>query len=89
MNFLCIFPFLWECFLRYFKCLNTIISFLVIPYVSKGVYLRPFCYFFSFLLFYLFILFFSLSLLFFFLLDGSLYASASKTTKEDFTGFLL
>ena len=58
------------------------------PYVSDGVY--PLALYVSFSLFTLnlFILFFSLSLLSFFL-DGSLYASASETSRVGFTEFLL
>ena len=54
--------------------------FLVVPYISEGVYL-----FGCFLLYFLF----SLSLLFSLLTGGSLHASASETNRVGFTEFSL
>ena len=61
---------------------DTLYIFLVVPYVSEGVYL-----FGSFLLYFL--SFLSLSLIFLYLQVDLLYASASETNRVGFTEFLL
>ena len=69
MNYSLCFPFLWDTFLCFFCCLDTIISFCFIPCFSEGVYLWL-SYFFSFS--FVFHYFFSfLSLLFIFCFSGS------------------
>ena len=78
-NYLLCFPFLWDTFLYFFYCLDTIISFCFVPYFSEGVYLWLY-YFFSFSLYISLFLFCSLSLISF-LYQWIFCASASKTSK--------
>ena len=69
VNYLLCFPFLWDTFLYFFYCLDTIIFFCFVPYFSEGVYLWLY-YFFSFSLYIsLFFFLFSLSYFFSFSVD--------------------